>query len=301
MRGSPNASRNVPASESVVGSAPETAAGSASRPASGSAAGPVVLIAGAGGGIGSAIARRYAREGARLALLDLDAPRMARLAGALAEDGTAVLTLICDITDPQACAEAVPRVEEEWGGVDVLIHCAGVTHLSFVDETNPSVFRHVMDVNFFGAVHVTRAALPALIRSRGAIAVLSSVAGFAPLSGRSGYAASKHALHGFFASLRGELKEKGVSVTLICPSFVRTDIGGRALGGDGGPAAAVRTETGRVMDPDRVARAVLAAVRRRRRLAVLPLEAKLAWILWTFFPGLYERIMIRRLAEEQRR
>jgi Short-chain dehydrogenases of various substrate specificities len=270
----------------------------ADGPRAGSA-GPVVVLTGAAGGIGSAIAHRYARDGASVALLDVDEKGLNALERALAGSGATVLALPCDITDPHACRAAVDRVVDDFGGVDVLVNNAGMTHLSFVDETDASVFRRVMDVNFFGAVHVTQAALPSLIERRGAIVVLSSVAGFAPLAGRSVYAASKHALHGFFGSLRGELRDQGVGVTLICPSFVRTRIGDRALGADGGAAVQPRTETGRPIEPGEVAEAVLRAARKRRRTVVLSREGKLAWALWMFAPALYERIMIRRLVRGQ--
>ena len=267
----------------------------------------VVLITGAAGGIGSAVARRYAREGASLALLDVDEGGLTELAGELAGSGagsgsaTEVVTRVTDITDEEACHRAVGEIVDTLGGIDVLVNNAGRTHLSFVDETDASVFRRVMDVNFFGALYMTQAALPSLVARRGAMGIVSSVAGFAPLSGRSGYAASKHALHGLFDSLRGELREQDVGVSLICPSFTRTDIGGSALGADGGPAVQPRTEMGRMLDPQDVAEAVYEAVRRRRRLVVLPAMGKLAYLLSHLVPGLYERIMVGRLAREQKR
>ena len=261
----------------------------------------VVLITGAAGGIGSAIARRYAREGADLALLDVNEEGLSVLAEALSSPEREVMTCVCDITDEQACHGAVAEIVGAFGGIDILVNNAGRTHLSFVEETDTSVFRQVMELNFFGALHVTQAALPFLAARRGSIAVLSSVAGFAPLAGRAGYAASKHALQGLFASLRGELLEQGVSVTLICPSFTRTNIGDSALGADGGPALQPRTELGGLLEPEEVAEAVYRGVRRRRRMVVLPAMGKLAYVLWWLAPGLYERIMVRRLAREQAR
>jgi len=255
----------------------------------------VVVITGAAGGIGSALARAWAAAGERLALLDVDAEGVTALADALRAAGHEALALPCDVTDEAACVEAVAEVVERFGGVDVLVANAGCTHLSDVAETDTSVLRRIMDVNFFGAVHVTRAALPSLRARRGRIAVISSVAGFAPLVGRGGYAASKHALHGLFETLRGEVAADGVSVTMVCPSFVRTEIGAQALGGDGGPATRVRTETGRPMEPDAVAQAVVRAVAKRRRFLVLSGTGKLAWWISRVFPRLYEAIMRRRL------
>jgi len=260
---------------------------------------PVVVVTGAAGGIGSALAWRWAREGARLALLDVDETGLGVLATALRDAGHDVLAIPCDVTDAAACGAAVRAVVARFGGVDVVVANAGRTHISFVADTEPEVFRRIMDVNFFGAVHVARAALPSLVERRGRIAVMSSVAGFAPLCGRAGYAASKHALHGFFESLRGELAAAGVSVTMVCPSFVRTGIGTRALGGDGGPARGPRTELGRPLEPDAVADAVLRAVRKRRRLVVVGAVGRASWWVWRLAPRVYDALMVRRWTREK--
>ncbi len=262
---------------------------------------PVVVVTGAAGGIGSALAWRWAREGAHLGLLDVDETGLGVLAAALAGAGYDVLAIPCDVTEAAACDAAVRAVMARFGGVDVLVANAGRTHISLFVDTDASVFRRIMDVNFFGALHVTRAALPSLMERRGRIAVLSSVAGFAPLSGRSGYAASKHALHGFFESLRGELSAEGVSVTMVCPSFVRTGIGARALGGAGGPAGQPRTEVGRPLEPDAVAEAVVRAVQARRRLVVLGAVGKVSWWVSRLAPRIYEALMVRRMARGQER
>lgn len=265
-------------------------------------AAPVVLITGAAGGIGRAVARRYAAAGARLALLDVNADGLQVLARELdgGAEGRRVAAWTCDITDPDACRTTVEEVLERFGGIDVLVNNAGMTHLSFVEETDPAVVRRVMDVNFFGAVHVTRAGLPSLLQRRGRVVVLSSVAGFAPLSGRSGYAASKYALHGFFESLRGEVAEAGVSVTLVCPSFTRTGIGEGALGGDGGPARAPRTETGRILEPEEVAEVLYRGATARRRLVLVGATSRLAYWVRRLAPRVYEWLMVRRLMREQR-
>ena len=261
--------------------------------------GPVVVITGAAGGIGSALAWRWARDGARLGLLDVDRDRLARLRDDLSRAGHDVLACVCDVTDEPSCRDAVEEVAATFGGVDVVVANAGRTHLSLASDTDVSVLRRVMELNYFGAVNVVRAALPALMRTRGRIVVLSSVAGFAPLAGRSGYAASKHALHGFFGSLRGEVAGAGVSVTLVCPAFVRTEMGTRALRGDGGAATRDRTETGTPMDAEAVADAVVRAAGGRKRLVVLSAVGRASWWLWKVAPRLYEWIMVRRRLREE--
>jgi len=263
-----------------------------------SLAGRSVVVTGAAGGIGSAVARRFARAGARLALLDLDGAGAEALAAELGDAGREALARACDVTSPSDARAAVDAVCARWGGVDVLVANAGITHLSPIRATSVDVLRRVMDVNFYGAVHCTQAALESLVSRRGRIVVLSSVAGFAPLATRSGYAASKHALHGLFESLRVELRPTGVSVTLVCPFFVRTAIGDHALGGDGGPPRVARTQTGRAMEPDRLADQIYRATLARRRLLLGSGGARLARVLSRLSPALYENVMRRRLVED---
>lgn len=254
-----------------------------------------VVITGAAGGIGTALAHRFAREGARLALLDREAGPLEDLAKQLESAGTRSLALTCDVTSPEACEAAMHAVVRELGGVDVLVNNAGITHLGRFADTDLAVLRRVMEVNFFGAVHCTRAALPSLLARRGQIVVLSSVAGIAPLATRTGYSASKHALHGFFESLRAEHAAEGLRVLMVCPSFVDTPIGDHALGTDGGAAPReARTGAGHPAAPGDVADAIVRAAKRDRRLLLVPGEAALSYWLARLLPRLYERLMIRR-------
>lgn len=254
-----------------------------------------VVVTGAAGGIGAALARRFGEHGARLALLDVDDVGLESLAAELGASGVRAVATRCDVTDPDACRSAVDGVVAREGGVDVLVNNAGVTHLSRFGDTDVDVIRRVMDVNFFGAVHITGAALPSLVARRGQIVVISSVAGFAPLAFRCGYAASKHALHGCFESLRTELRGTGVGVTIVCPSFVRTAIGDHALGGDVDAPRVPRTEVGTPAEPLDVADKVVAATARRQRLLLDSRVAKLSYVVSRLAPSGYERLMARQM------
>ncbi|HEO69708.1 MAG TPA: SDR family oxidoreductase [Candidatus Hydrogenedentes bacterium] len=260
--------------------------------------GPVVAITGGAGGIGLAVARRYGAEGAGVALLDRSTEALDTATSALEREGIEVLTIACDVTEPEAPQRVVHAIRERFGRLDVLVHCAGLTHVSPFRDTELSVYRRVMEVNFFAAVLHTKAALPLLLESRGHIVVLSSVAGFAPLLGRTGYCASKHALHGFFDTLRAELRDQGVHVMLVCPSFVQTDFAKAGLGGDGTTLSFERSTTGRPVTPDEVAEAVYHGVCKNRRLVVLPAMGRMAYWCSRLFPGCYERLMRRRFRIE---
>jgi NAD(P)-dependent dehydrogenase (short-subunit alcohol dehydrogenase family) len=263
--------------------------------------GKVVFITGAAGGMGRALSRRFGRAGARLALTDMDGPAVRVLAGQLAAEGIETFGVRLDVADEAACGAAVDMAITHFGRLDVLINNAGITHRSGFLKTSAIVYRKVMDVNYFGAIHCTQAALEHLVRNQGLIIVMSSVAGFAPLLGRTGYSASKHALHGLFDSLRAELRGTGVGVTIVCPGFTATNIDKNALGGDGLATTHPQSTVGKVATPDDVAEAVFRAALRNQRLAVLSTVGRLTRLLTRVCPGLYERIMARSLQSELER
>ncbi|MFZ3128260.1 MAG: SDR family oxidoreductase [Rhodoferax sp.] len=265
-------------------------------------AGRCVVITGAAGGLGQALVGAFLQAGAHVLALDRNAaaletlPRPAPATGA--DNSPTLLTAVCDITQPEACADAIAQAVARWGGVDVLINNAGISHRSLFTGTDPAVIRRVMEVNFFGAVHMTHAALPHLVARRGVVAAVSSVAGFAPLLGRTGYCASKHALHGFFDTLRTEVQALGVQVTLICPSFIATGIGAAALGGSGTSATSPRITTGGESAPEDIARQILAALAQGQTLLLPDRTSRLAWWVSKLAPGFYARTMQRRVRAE---
>jgi NAD(P)-dependent dehydrogenase (short-subunit alcohol dehydrogenase family) len=263
--------------------------------------GKVVVITGAAGGLGAALARRFARAGARLALLDLDQAAVEQAAMAFTAQQVPAVGLRCDVADPGQVAKAMEQVLERFGGVDVLINNAGIAVRAAFEHTHLAVFHKVMAVNFFGALYGTRAALPSLRRRRGLIITISSLAGFSPLLGRSGYAASKHALHGLFDSLRSELRGSGVGVLIVCPGFMTTGIGRSALDGDGSSCRHPQTTAGRPVTPQRVADQIFTAASKNKRLLVLTFIGRLGRFINKLSPTLYEWLMVRSMKAELQR
>lgn len=261
-------------------------------------AGKTVVVTGAAGGLGRSLSLRFAAAGASIAALDLNAAGLADLARMLAGQNGSHSFHPCDITDPAACASTLTDIAGRHGRIDVLINNAGIAHRSAFAATGIEVLHRVMDVNFWGAVNASKAALPALTRSRGLIITISSIAGFAPLIGRTGYAASKHALHGFFDSLRSEVEDDGIDVMIVCPSFIATGIDRAALGADGRPATRPRRTTGREASPQEAADAIFHAASRVRPLLLFSGTSKAAYWLSRLWPRRYATMMRRKLKSE---
>ena len=260
-------------------------------------AGKTVVVTGAAGGLGRALALRLAAAGACVVALDRDAAALEALAFPC---GAPALRLACDVSDEADCLRALAAARSVFGGVDVLVNNAGITHRSAFAATHTEVIRRVMAVNFFGALHCTHAALADLVARRGLVITISSVAGFAPLVARTGYAASKHALHGLFDSLRAEIEPLGVGVLLVCPSFIATGIDGNALAGDGTPVRHRQSIVGSRSTPEAVAERIVRAAERGRRLLLPDRVSRLAWWVSRLAPRLYAQQMARRLGDEMR-
>ena len=260
--------------------------------------GGTVLVTGAGGGLGRSIALRFARAGAGIVALDRDAGGVEGVRAEIEHLGGQCLAVPCDVTDAEACSRAVAAGVGRFGRLDVLVNNAGMSQRSGFAATDLAVIRRVMDVNFFGAVHCTKAALPHLVAARGLVVAISSVAGYTPLIARTGYAASKHAMHGFFESLRTEVAPEGVGVMMVCPSFIATQIDRNALGGDGQPVRHAQLTTGGRLRPEDVAERIFVAAQRGRRLLLVGRTARAAWWLSRLAPALYDGLMARRLRGE---
>lgn len=258
----------------------------------------VVVVTGAASGIGNAICGRFALEGARIGLLDMDEKGVLAAADKLNAAGVDAVGIRCDVVNEDDCYSAINEVLGLFGGIDILVNNAGITQRSAFVETQISVYRKVMDVNFFGSLHCTKAAIDSLIERKGNIIVIESLAGIAPLLGRTGYCASKHALHGFFTSLRSEIRSSGVNIMLVCPGFVETRLQTRALGGDGRVTTHPQSMVGKPVSPESVAEEIYKGALRKKQLLVLTSVGKFAYWINRFAPKLYERIMARQVKDE---
>jgi short-subunit dehydrogenase len=257
--------------------------------------GQTVWITGASAGIGAALARAFAAEGARLLLSARRLPELEAQAEALraAHPGSAPRVLRVDMTDPASFPAAV----EAAGPVDVLVHNAGISQRAHMLDTDPADERRLLETNFFGPAQLTRLAVPGMAaRGGGRLVYISSVAGLVGTPFRSGYSASKFALNGWCEAVRAELAPKGISVTVVCPGFVATEIARSAVGARGQAFGQGDGETSGGLDPEAVAHQIVRATHARRDQVVIAGKEGLAPWLRLLLPGTLASILRKRAA-----
>jgi short-subunit dehydrogenase len=255
-------------------------------------AGRLALVTGASSGIGLATAVALARAGARLVLVSRSAARLEAIAPEVARAGGGPPLLVpCDVGDPAAVDALADRVRRTAGAPDLVVNNAGIGHWGPIVDLPLERLRAVLDVNFFGAVHCTRAFLPAMLaRGRGTLAFVSSGLGAIPFPYTGAYCASKHALNGFAGALRAEVEPRGVDVLLVMPGGTRTEF----FDANAYPADVLgRYLFQRLVPPERVARDIVRAVLGRRRRLVVGRLNDLGLRLAGALPGLQASFLVR--------
>ncbi len=258
----------------------------------------VVLITGASSGIGRALAVEAARRGAKLALMARNAIELEKTARLCKASGSEVFVFAGDVSRENDCKDFVERALDNFGAIDVLINNAGISMRALLLDLELEVIRKVMNVNFWGTVYCTKFALSHLLKSKGSVVGISSIAGYKGLPGRTGYAASKFAMQGFLEALRIENLHRGLHVLVACPGFTASNIRNAALAADGSAQGESPRDEGRMMKAEEVAIHVLHAVEKRRNAIVLTRQGKLTVWLNKFFPSLVDKLVFNHMAKE---
>jgi short-subunit dehydrogenase len=253
----------------------------------------VCWITGASSGIGEALAEMFYERGARVILSARSAGRLEALCTGW-EDPERYMVLPLDMGDHDSLEEAAARANARWGRIDALINNAGISQRSLAAETDFSVMKTIMDVNYLGSAGLTRAVLPYMIEQRsGIIAPVSSVAGKFSTPLRSSYSASKMALQGFYDGLRAELYFHGIHVNFIVPGFVKTSISLNAMNGSGGKHGEMDPNQASGISPEKAAQIIIGGLERNKRevyLGIAP-KVRLALFLSKAFPGILARML----------
>ena len=259
-------------------------------------AGRTVIVTGASSGIGRAICLELARERPKLVLAARDSARLDEVAAECRGRGAETLVVPTDVESEDACRTLIERAVERFGGVDVLVANAGRTMWARLDDMKDlSLYEELMRTNYLGAVYPTFYALPYLKKSRGRIVVVSSVAGLTGVPERTGYSSTKHALFGFFESLRIELRDTGVTVTMVAPDFVRSEIHRRAIGADGKPLGASPLSEEKIMTAEECARRILRATEKRQRLVITSVRGRFGRWARLVAPALIDSVARRAI------
>ncbi len=262
--------------------------------------GHVVVVTGASQGIGKAICLELAPRSPRLVLAARDEGALERVAGECRERGAEALVVPTDVTSEEACRRLIERTVERFGGIDVLVANAGMSMWSRLDEvTDLGMYERLFRLNVLGCVYPVYFALSHLKRSKGRIVGVSSVAGMNGVPTRTGYSATKHALFGFFDSLRIELKGDGVSVTVAAPDFVLSEIHRRAAGPDGRPLGESPMQEGKIMSAEECARRIVRAAARRDRLWIGSLRGRVGRFVKLLAPGVVDAIAAKAIRERR--
>jgi dehydrogenase/reductase SDR family protein 7B len=254
----------------------------------------VVWITGASSGIGEALAEELAKQGAILVLTARRTERLEALKQRMPQPSK-VLILPGDLQDGSAIAPLAQKAEALIGKIDVLVNNAGISQRSTALEARIEDVRRLMEINFFAPIALTNTVLPGMLKRRaGQIVIVSSVAGYVGTPKRSSYCASKHAVRGYFDSLRAELDGTGVGVTIVCPGYINTEITEHAFGASGAEHGKKDKSIQQGLPADKCAKAIADAIAKGKTEMAIGGREVLAIYAKRFFPKLVERVVPRQ-------
>ncbi|MEI8279870.1 MAG: SDR family oxidoreductase [Bacteroidota bacterium] len=256
----------------------------------------IVVITGASSGIGAALAMGALKNGAKVAVCARSMDKLTLAYKEISNDK--ILLYKADVSKEADCASFIKAVEEKWGRVDVLINNAGISMRALFEEVNLSVIKELMDVNFWGTVYCTKFALDSILKNKGVIVGVSSIAGYRGLPARTGYSASKFAIQGFLEALRTELLHTGTHVMWVCPGFTSSNIRNVARAADGDSQGETPLEEGKLMSAEACAEIIWDAVTKRKRSVVMTGQGKLTVWLNRFFAGFADKKVYEHFLKE---
>lgn len=254
----------------------------------------IIVITGATSGIGKALAEIALRQGTKVAVCARKLEQLQTIFGT----NENVYLAKADVSRWEDCATFVSGIIEKWGRIDILINNAGISMRALFDEADLSVIQELMNINFWGSVHMTKLCLPQLMQSKGVVCSVSSIAGYRGLPGRTGYSASKFALQGFMEALRTELLQTGVHVMWVSPGFTNSNIRNVARNAQGQAQAESPLEEGKLMSSEECASIILQGVLLRKRTVVMTGQGKLTVWLNKLLPSLADKLVYKHFLKE---
>lgn len=258
----------------------------------------VVVITGATSGIGRALVYEFAGKGSKCVIGARNHQKLIEIAEDINAKGGEIAYIQTDVSNELDCRNLILTAIEQFGQVDVLINNAGISMRALFDEVELSVLKQLMDINFWGMVYCTKYALPHILKQKGSIVGVSSIAGIKGLPARTGYSASKFAMGGFLECIRIENLKKGLHVLVAYPGFTASNIRNTALAADGSQQGESPRDEKKMMHPKEVAAHIYKAVQRRKNIITLTAEGKMVALLNKFFPNWLSKQVYKSLAKE---
>ena len=259
----------------------------------------VVVITGASSGIGKSCAYEFAGQGAKVVLAARRKNELKKVEDDIKKQGGDAFFVKTDVRKIEDCKNLIDKTVDKYNRIDVLINNAGISMRANFEDLDLSVIKELMDTNFYGTVYSTKFALPFLKKQKGTVIGISSITGLTPLPGRTGYAASKHAMDGFLNTLRLENIKKGLHVLIVHPGFTNSNIRKLALNKNGEPQKDTPRDEAKMMSPEKVAQIIARATLKKEKDLILTREGKLVVWLHKNFPGITDRIILQEMAKEQ--
>lgn len=258
----------------------------------------VVVITGASSGIGKALALEFAAGGAHIVGAARTAEKLDELNQQITAMNVQTLMATTDVSIESDCKNLIDETIRRFGKIDVMINNAGISMRALFEDVNLDVLRKSMDINFWGTVYCSKFALPHLLKTKGSLVGVSSIAGYKGLPGRSGYSASKFAMQGLLEVIRIENLKKGLHVLIACPGFTTSNIRKTALAADGSQQGESPRNEEKMMSAEEVASKIAIAVEKRRRTLVLTSQGKMTVLLNKFAPRLLDKMVYNHISKE---
>ena len=260
----------------------------------------VVIITGASSGIGKACAEEFAKRGANLVLGARQYVTLCEITSDLEKRyGIKAVAVQCDVSNENECDHLIRQAIVTFQRIDVLINNAGISMRALFADLDLVVLRNLMDVNFWGAVYCTKYALPELLKTRGSVVGVSSIAGYHGLPGRTGYSSSKFALNGFLGALRIENLKTGLHVMVAAPGFTTSNIRNVALAKDGISQGESSMDENKMMSAERVAEIIADGIVKRKSSVVMTSQGKLMVLLSKFAPRFLDKLVYKHFTKEK--
>lgn len=258
----------------------------------------VVVITGASSGIGRATAYEFGRLGANVVLAARSESRLSEICNDMSAKGISSYCVVTDVAREEDCRRLIEKTVEKYGTIDILINNAGISMRALFSDVDLSVLHRLMDVNFWGTVYCTKYSLPYILKGKGSIVGVSSVAGFHGLPGRTGYSASKFAMHGFLETIRIENLRNGLHVMVIAPGFTASEVRLHALTADGSEQGESPRDERKMDKPEFVAEWIVKGIIKKKRNKLLTWEGRLTAMFQRILPDFVDWVYYREMSRE---